>query len=160
MSKIDSKCECLQCHKGCKSLSLSALACLSKMLKTLGMERYLAERCNFTGEPEEHYEIRLDTADKIQIDIYTAAFQALSCPDISSAVCKEFGDYVSNVAVQFYEMFLLRAYDPLFPVHSDQEGGISLLTMYQYILDTVRGLFQTKLEELGSTCQLVFDLSG
>lgn len=140
--------------KGCKAKALEVLSCLSKELGFLGRQRFLQERCNFSGAQEEQYAARLHAADRMQLDILSNSFSAISCEEISSSVCHEFATFVKTIAIQLYDMFLLRVYDPLFPVQSDSPDTPSLESEYERVLQFQRELYQAELISLGSPCIL------
>lgn len=133
--------------------TLIGLSSLGEKLAELSKEKYELGSCNLSQDDPQLAD-RLFFIDDVIDFFFSGALRALNCEDIPSSVRGDFAAYVEATALLFAELFLQKAYNPLYPLgeQGDESGSLyasgTLLVLFQ------ENAYQYQLQALGSTCDV------
>lgn len=119
----------------------------------IGTQKYQEGICNFT-EDDTSLPARLALIEQVEFFLYGGAWRALGCDDLSSSICEHFANFVKGTTFQLFESFLRKAYNPLFPLGTEEDGPGTLWGSANILVPGQLDIYRLELQRLGSSCSL------
>lgn len=137
----------------CRAKYLDAISSLNVKLAGLNKVMYDCQICNFTQDDPQFAE-RLSVIEMFMGGIFGTTMRAFLCDDLSSSVCENYATFVETTALFVAELFLQKAYNPLFPLGEEGDLSESLYASKFNLMTFQQEVYKFQLEILGSSCDI------